>query len=184
MYQWSLFAGGLVLLFATYNQYLLCLAYSALLPLQSWLKWLARVLKNSVPHLSAGTGFHLLFAGHKRYHVKYVICFCFIFCRFLSCSWQGHICASSTTALSKGLIRILCVRLSHPLHLYAAQLFVSGNTQLHLHVGSMCVMCFYTLLLFRLMSVLLFLQSLFCVTELYTQGKWAGWGRSVQIPSE
>lgn len=107
MYQWSLFAGVLPLFFPTYYQYLLCLACSALLLLQSWLKWLALVLKNWAPHLSAGTGFHLLFAGHKRYCVKYMICF--IFCRFLSWPWHCHIWVPSTTALSKGLIWILCV---------------------------------------------------------------------------
>lgn len=151
MYQWSLFAGVLPLFFPTYYQYLLCLACSALLLLQSWLKWLALVLKNWAPHLSAGTGFHLLFAGHKRYCVKYMICF--IFCRFLSWPWHCHIWVPSTTALSKGLIWILCVGLSHPLHLYAAQHFVPRKAQLNLHVRSMCVMCFYVVLLFWLMTV-------------------------------
>lgn len=180
MYQWSLFAGVLPSLFCTYNQYLLCLAYSALLLLQSWLKWLALLLKNSAPHLSAGTGFHLLFAGHKRYCVKYMICF--IFCRFLSWPWHYHIWVPSTTALSKELMWNLLARLSHPLHLYAAQRFVSGKAQPNLHVRSMCVMCFYTVLLFWLMSVLLFLPSAFYVTECNAQGRLAGWGRSVQIP--
>ena len=171
MYQWSLFAGVLPSLFPTYNQYLLCLAYSALLLLQSWLKLLALVLKNSAPHLSAGTGFHLLFAGHKRYCVKYMICF--IFCTFLSWPCHCRIWVPCTTALSKGLIWILCVRLSHLLHLYAAQCFVSGKAQLNLYVRSMCAMCLYIVLLFRLMSVSLFLQSPFCVTECNAQGRLA-----------
>lgn len=169
-------------LFLTYNQHLLFSAYSALLLLQSWLKWLALVLKNSAPHLFARTGFHLLCTQHKRYWVKYMIFF--ISCRFLPWPWRCPIWAPAITALSKGLIRILCVRLSHPLHLHAAQRFVSGKAQLHLHVRSMCVTCFYIVRLLRLMSVLLFLQSPFCVTVCNAQGRLAGWGRSVQIPSE
>lgn len=106
---------------------------------------------------------------------------CFIFCRFLSWPWHSRIWTPSTAALNKGLIWTLCVRLSQPLHLYAAQCFVSGKAQLNLHVGSMCVMCFYIVLLFCLMSVLLFFQSCFCDTGYNAQGQW---GRSVQIPSE
>lgn len=42
-------------------------------------------------------------------------------------------------AQNKWLIWNLCVRLSHPLHLYAAQGFVPGKALLNLHVRSTCV---------------------------------------------